>query len=155
SRHLRSEARRDDFVAEVVGLCWKWFRRLAERDKDARHFVSTLAVFAARAVRSGRRVCGQLKAKDVLSEYAQQRHSFAGEHLATSTRTDFHELHNFVGGQQRQDALEERLQHNLATPIPDQVAFRLDFPAWLRTRTERDRRLIRDMMRNERTKDLA
>jgi hypothetical protein len=155
SRHLRCSARRADFVAEVVGLCWKWFRRLAQRNKDARRFVSVLASYAARAVHSGRRVCGQLKAKDVLSERAQRRHDFRVERLATSTRTDFHELYSSVGGQQRLDALDERLQHNLATPVPDQIAFRLDFPAWLRTRRERDRCLIRDMMRDERTLDLA
>jgi hypothetical protein len=154
-RHLRCSARRADYVAEVIALCWKWFRSLAQRNKDARRFVSVLASYAARAVRSGRRVCGQLKAQDVLSERAQRRHDFHVERLATSTRADFHTIYSSVCGQHRLDALEEQLQHNLATPIPDQIAFRLDFPAWLLTRTERDRRLIRDMMRSERTLDLA
>ena len=39
--------------------------------------------------------------------------------------------------------------------MPDQAAFRVDFPAWLSTRTERDRRIIDDMMMNERTDALA
>ena len=33
--------------------------------------------------------------------------------------------------------------------------FRLDFPAWLRTRTQRDRRIINDMMTGQRTLDLS
>ena len=37
----------------------------------------------------------------------------------------------------------------------DQAAFRIDFPAWLGTLTGRERRLIRAMARNERTKDLS
>ena len=64
-------------VAEMVGLCWKWFVRLAEQGKDATHFPSVLATFAARAVYNGRRVAGTCKAKDALSPVAQRRHGFA------------------------------------------------------------------------------
>jgi hypothetical protein len=39
--------------------------------------------------------------------------------------------------------------------VPEQVSFRLDFPCWLRTRTSRDRKLINDMLQDERTLDLA
>jgi hypothetical protein len=53
------------------------------------------------------------------------------------------------------DMFEERLADNSVTPVPDQVAFRIDFPAWCRTRTERDRRIIHDMACNERTTNLA
>lgn len=49
---------------------------MVERGKDPGKFVSALASFAARAVRAGRRVCGQESPKDVLSFRAQQRHSF-------------------------------------------------------------------------------
>jgi DNA-directed RNA polymerase sigma subunit (sigma70/sigma32) len=58
-------------------------------------------------------------------------------------------------GQQKLDAMEERLHDNLVTPILDQVCFRLDFSAWLKTLTARERRIIRWMMKDERTKDLA
>ena len=36
-----------------------------------------------------------------------------------------------------------------------QVSFRLDFPAWLLTRTDRDRRVVEDLMLGERTLDVA
>jgi hypothetical protein len=141
-RHIACPARRADAIAETVGLAWTWFRRLAERGKDATKFASVLASYAARAVKSGRRVCGQLKARDVLSERAQQRH-----HFSVSKLPDCSTLSS--------NPLSEALQDNTRTEVPEQVAFRLDFPAWLRTRNDRDRRLIRAMMHGERTMDLA
>jgi hypothetical protein len=159
-RHARvyfrqfSQVTKEEAVADVVALSWKWFRRLVERGKDVNGFVSTLATYAAKAVQNGRRLCGQLKAKDVLSARAQRRHGFKVEPLPTSTRTSHAELYA-VAGQRQLDIYEERLQDNTRTPPDEQAAFRLDFPAWLTTRTERDRRIIADMAVGERTKHLA
>src|SRR5947209_2415922 len=75
-RFLRCPVQREEAIAEMVALSWRWFVSLARRGKDATRFPSALASFAARAVRSGRRVCGQEKAKDVLSPRAQQQHGF-------------------------------------------------------------------------------
>jgi hypothetical protein len=60
-----------------------------------------------------------------------------------------------VHGQRDLDAFEERLRDNTMTPPCDAVAFRIDFPDWLKTRTDRDRRIIEDMMQDERTMALA
>jgi hypothetical protein len=49
-RHLRCPHDRDDAVAETVGLCWEWFRRLSERGRDAARFPVTLAGLAVRRV---------------------------------------------------------------------------------------------------------
>ena len=76
-RHLRFPHRRQDAIQEMVALCWKWFVRLAERGRDATRFPSALATYAAKAVRSGRRLTGMERAKDVLSPLAQQRQGFA------------------------------------------------------------------------------
>ena len=154
-RDIVCPQRRTDAIAEAVALCWKWFRNLAQRGKDPRRFVSVLAGYAVRAVRCGRRVCGQLKAHDVLNERGQHRYGFRIEALPLSTRTGHEELYGTVNGQRRIDTFEERLQDNTRTPVPEQAAFRCDFPAWLATRTERDRHIIEDMARNERTMDLA
>lgn len=70
-RHIRCRHKKADCISEVVALCWKWWLRLVQRGKDPTTLVSTLATFAARAVRSGRRVCGQERAKDALSPVAQ------------------------------------------------------------------------------------
>jgi hypothetical protein len=154
-RGERCQARKDDLVAETVAMAWQWFLRLADRGKDARQFPSVLASYAVRAVRSGRRLTGQLRAKDALSERAQRLHAFKVERLPSTTRHAFDGVYGAVHGQQAMDAFEERLQHNTMTPVDEQVAFRCDFPDWLLTRTERDRRLIQDMADNERTLKLA
>jgi hypothetical protein len=137
-RHVTCREKRADLIAETVGLAWRWFKRLAERGKDARQFPSTLASYAAKAVRSGRRVCGQLKARDVMSERGQQRHGFCvGKPPNYSPESS--------------NPLSEALTDNTVSPAIDQVQFRCDFPAWRRTHCRRDRRL----MLGERTKDVA
>lgn len=154
-RNVRCRQRRADCEAEAVALCWHWFCRLAQQGKDAQEFVSTLVTYAVRSVRSGRRLCGQLKTGDVLNEHAQREHGFRVESLPTSTRQSFEKVYCTVGGQRRINAFEERLQDNMQTPILDQVVFRCDFPEWLDSQSIRDRHLIRDMACDERTSDLA
>jgi hypothetical protein len=140
-RHKNADVR-EELTAEMVGLCWKWYVRLVERGKDPTAFVSALATFAARAVNSGRRVCGQERSKDVLSSSAQRRHGFVVERLPA---------YSTLAG----TSLEEALIENTATPVPEQVSFRLDFPAWRMTRCYRDRQMIDRMILGERTLDLS
>ena len=141
-RSEKCEHRKADLVSEVVALTWKWFVRVAEMGKDGTEFASTLATYAARAVWSGRRLCGQLRAKDVLSEVAQRRHGFE-----VSKLPDYSTL--------SENPLAEALHDNTQTPPPDAAAFRCDFPAWLKTRTRRDRTIAVELARGERTKALA
>ncbi|MBY0524753.1 MAG: hypothetical protein K2R98_15215 [Gemmataceae bacterium] len=141
-RATRCPATREDQIAEAIGLAFKWFRQLVRRRKDATKFPCTLATFAVKAVRSGRRVCGQLKPKDVLSERAQQQRGFYVGKLPDVSTLET-------------NPLMEALIDNRISPVPDQVAFRIDWPAWLLTRTARDRRLIRQMGMHERTTDLS
>jgi len=85
-RHVRCQHKKADFVSEVVSICWKWWLRLVQLGRNPGRFVSALATYAAKAVHCGRRVCGQLKAKDAMSERAQQRHGFSvGKLLDQST----------------------------------------------------------------------
>jgi hypothetical protein len=141
-RFLRCPDRREDAVAEMVALSWLWFVRLAAKGKDATHFASALATFAARAVRSGRKVAGKDRAGDVLSPAAQVQHGFA-----VGTLPD----HSTLSG----NPLEEALTDNTRSPVPEQVHFRLDWPCWLSTRTDRDRRIVADLMLGERTGTVA
>jgi hypothetical protein len=141
-RNVRCPGKRDDAIAETVALTWVYFCRLAARGKDARRFASLLAKYAAAHVRCGRRVCGQEAGKDALSGLAQQRHGFCAATLpALNTRPD--------------NPLSEALADNTVSPVPEQVCFRLDFPAWRLSRSERDRRIIDAMMTNESTSALA
>jgi hypothetical protein len=153
-RGIKCRDTRTDCVAETVALCWRWFKDLSLRGKDPTCFPSALAGFAVRAVRSGRRLCGQLRAGDVFNRATQQRKGYRVEPLPIATRRCMNDL-NSPDGQGQLDAYEERLQDNRQTPIPDQVAFRCDFPRWLQSQTYRHSRMIRDMIREERTMDLA
>jgi hypothetical protein len=142
SRHIKCSHKRQDFISEVVGLCWKWWQRLVERGKKPWSFVSTLASFATKAVRSGRRVCGQLKPRDVHSERAQQRHSFCLTKLPDmATLSD--------------NPLSQALIDNTQTPPDEQAMFRLDFASWLRSLSRRDKALATDMGMGEGTMNLA
>jgi hypothetical protein len=154
-RHFRCPDRKEDAVCECVAVAWRWFLRLVKQGKDPAEFPSALATFAARAVRCGRRLARMERPRDVLSPRAQQEHGFSVESLPLSTRNTHENLYSVPHGQQRQDAFEERLRDNTITPVPDQVSFRLDFPAWLKTRSERDRRVVQDLMAGERTQDVA
>src|SRR5262245_8356358 len=126
----------------MVALAWKWFVRLTCRGRNPCHFISAIATFAARAVRSGRRLCGQERSKDLLSPVAQQKHGFAvGKPPDFSTLSD--------------NPLSEALQDNTQTPPDEQAAFRLDFPAFLATLSEQHRQLLGCLMLGERTVDVA
>lgn len=154
-RGERCRDRRADRTAECLALAWKWFVRLEARGKDASLFPAVFSELVCRAVRCGRRVAGMNKAKDVMNELTQQRCGFNVESLPSSTATSHDRLHADVNGQRHQDTFEERLHDNTRTPVPDQAAFRCDFPEWLSSRTERDRRIIGDMAMSERTSDLS
>jgi hypothetical protein len=141
-RHVKCPHRMEDALAEMTALAWRWYVRLAQRGKDAARFPSALAAFAARAVKSGRRLCGQEKAKDALSPRARARRGFRVERLP-----DY--------GTPSGNPLDDALTDNTVTPVDEQVAFRLDFPAWLATLGGRDRRVALDLMAGERTRDVA
>ena len=141
-RHVACPGRRADAVAEAVALAWNWYRRLAKQGRDAAGFAVSLALLAARAASSGRRLCGQERAQDALSPVARMRHGFAVVSL-----TDLAP----VSG----DPLVEALRDNTATPPDQQAAFRIDFAAWLRRLGRRRRRVARRLMLGERAYEVA
>jgi hypothetical protein len=140
-RDVTCAALKDDWSAETVALCWKWFQRLAEQGKDATEFVSALAGYATRAVRSGRRLCGQLRANDVLSELAQRQHGFTVQPLPSSTTPSWEARSGTTHSPGHFNAYEERLRDSTVTPPPEAAAFRIDFSQFLHSLTDRDRRL--------------
>jgi hypothetical protein len=141
-RHIKCRHQREELLAEMTGLCWRWFLRLAERGKDASRFPTALATFAARAVRCGRRLAGMERAKNVLSPLAQQRQGFAVCKLPDCSTLDG-------------SPLDEALHDNTQSPVVEQVCFRLDFPSWRASRAERDRHILDELMLGERTLDVA
>jgi hypothetical protein len=78
-------------------LAWRTDAREATR-KDPCAFTAVLASFAARAVRSGRRLVGMEKARDVLSPVTLQKHGFAVQSLPSSTRASYEQSGSTAGG---------------------------------------------------------
>ena len=140
-RDIRCPDTKADRISEMVALAWKWYCRLCEQGKDVNEFAMVFIFLVAKAVKSGRRLCGQEKAKDVLSPVAQRRQGFRVESLPTSSRCEHESLYSDVHGQRDQDTFEERLRDNVRTAVPDQVAFRVDWPRYFQTLAERDRQL--------------
>ena len=154
-RYLRCPGKRQDAVAETVAVAWNWCLRLAAKGKDAGEFVSTLADLAVRHVRSGRRLCGQERAKDVLSPRAQRAKGFRVEALPACTARPFEQVYGDPHGQDAADAYEDRLRDGTQSPPDEQAAFRVDFPEWLSRLGERTRRIAQDMTLDIGTLDLA
>ena len=141
-RRIRCSDTQEDCIQEVVAISWKWFLRTTEQGKDPTQFVSIIASLAVAQVRCFRKLVKAESAKDALSKLAQWRHGFSVAsipHKGTSERYP----------------IEEALHANTETPVPDQVAFRLDFSVWLITLTPSKRHIATDMMTGERTGDLA
>ena len=112
------------------------------RGRDPAHFPVTFAQLVARSVNSGRRLCGQERARDALSPVCQRRRDFVVAPLPDGTA--------MVG-----NVFDDALIDNTRTPVPDQVQFRLDFPRWRRTLGRGRRALMDAMAAGHRTTDLA
>jgi hypothetical protein len=142
-RHVRCKHRLADLIAEMLTLGWQWFVRLMLRGKDPRTFLAMFNKRLGQHIKCGRRVCGKEKAGDVMSSSTQQQEGFVVQSLPT-----------YDTGVEDNEAIDA-LRDNTKTPPPDQVQFRLDFPAWRLTRCERDRRVIDELMQGERTLDVS
>jgi hypothetical protein len=141
-RSYRCSANREDAVQETVAIAWAWFVRLAQRGKSPTDFVSTLAFFAALQVRYGRRLCGTEASQDALSPTARYRQGFGVQRLDLPTTLDT-------------GLWQEALRDNTRS-APDQAAmFRIDFPKWLGTLGERNRKIVADLLLGERTSAVA
>jgi DNA-directed RNA polymerase specialized sigma24 family protein len=154
-RDVKCPHRKEDYIQETRALSWKYFLRAIQRGKNPLTFVSRIATYAARHARSGRRLCGQERARETMSPLAQQRKGFTVKALPVSTTQPHEQCYANPHGQRLIDALEERLRDNSLTAVPEQVCFRLDFPAWLNTLGDRDRRMVEDLMQDEQTLDVA
>src|SRR5262249_426255 len=128
----RPAADRDEAEAEAVAAAYESFLSLKARGQDpAREFPTLMATFAVLHLKNERHVGGRSSSKDVLSPRAQKCHGFTVERLPSAHATPYEYRYGDPHGQQAQDAFEERLQDNHRSPVPDQVCFRLDFPAFL------------------------
>jgi hypothetical protein len=138
---------RADRVAETIGLAWRHFAALSKRGKKPEEFVTTLALRCSQAVKAGRRLVGCETGQDVLSPVAQVRHGMRVTRLPDRDREL--ECHPLPG------ALAEALTDNTRSAVPEQAAFRLDFPRWRASLRRRDRKILDTLAGGERTADAA
>ena len=127
-RRLRPE-HKNELVQEVVANAYCAFAALVSRGKANLAYATPLANYAIRQVLAGRRVSTKLNSNDVSSVGAQRRLGFT--------------LQNIPSNGTESVSWSEILADDSLTPVPDQVAFRLDFPAWLRIQNRRKRELAR------------
>jgi hypothetical protein len=138
---------RADRVAETVALAWRHFAALSKRGKKPEEFVTTLALRCSQAVKAGRRLVGCETGQDVLSPVAQVRHSVRVTRLPDHDRES--NRHPLPG------ALADALADNTKSAVPEQAAFRLDFPRWRASLRRRDRKILDALASGERTADAA
>jgi hypothetical protein len=133
---------REECACEAVAAAFLAYLSLTARGRDPFQFPSVLATRAAQHVQADRHVGGHLNRQDVLSRAAQRSQGFAVQSLDQLA-------------QGNGNAWWEAVTDNARTPPDEAAAFRVDFPDWLRTRTDRDRCLIRDLAAGERPTDVA
>jgi hypothetical protein len=140
-RHHRAEAR-ENLVKEVVVNACVAFKALWDRGRQSIAYPTVLANYGIRQVRDGRRVGASLNIKDVLSPYCQRRKN------ATVERLDKFD--------DEEDQWKEAVvEDTRTTPVPDIVAFRVDFADWLKSLRRRDRRIAESLALGNRTSDVA
>ena len=137
-RHVPCADERAELTCEVIALAWKHFTALSRRGRDPTAFVTTLALRCSQAVRAGRRLIRADSARDVLSRVARARHGFTITGLCRMSRLD--------------PRLAEALSDNTRTPVPEQVAFRADYPQWRARFRRRDRQVLDALAAGGRTR---
>jgi len=116
---------RDEAVADCMAHAWQGYTSAVRVGKQPWTFPTMLATFAARKTRMRRKVGKPIKSSDVYN--AAKSHRLALNRLADNP-----------GGQ-------EPVADAKGTPVPEQVAFRLDFAAWLSTLSPRNRLIVRSL----------
>jgi hypothetical protein len=132
---------REDLINEVVAAALVAYVRLIALGRANAAHARTLARYAVAHVSVGRAVGTQMNSNDVSSRYGQIRNRITVERLDRFDRQSGEWM--------------EAVAEDTRTPVPDQAAFRVDFPAWLREQPARNRRLAIALARGERTMEVA
>jgi hypothetical protein len=131
--HFRELKRKDDDSFEdaqagAMAHAWELFCKALEAGKEPQHFPSSIAAIACRLVRRGRRV----------GTSENVRCALRGAEI----------------GRTRREVWIDAVAESRA-PVPDQVAFRLDFPEWLDSLSARDRELALELATGTPTQECA
>ena len=132
---------KEEKTQAAIALAWQSYCDLIAKDKQAQMFPSKLADFACRQVNDGRNVGGHTNSTDVLSPRAQQTKEFT--------------VTGFSGDYDLPAELHEALGDHDRSPVPDQAAFRIDFPTWLATLSSKSRAVTEKLMQGHSTSKVA
>lgn len=132
---------RKDVLQEALVMTFVFYRRLVDQGKQKCIFATPLARFAVGHLRDGRRVGLSRSRRDALCPFVARRQGFLIEPI---DRIDSASGRWTLMSLSSSDA-----------PVPDQVAFRLDFPRWMSTQTRRDQRLIHALAYGDTTSEAA
>ncbi len=138
-RALRAEAK-EEAVAETIANVFVAFNRLMEQGKGTNIYASALTRYAVAQIRSGRKVGASLNSNCVLSEAARQMHGLQIDRLGYCAKCG--EWFEFIVDDRR-------------TPVPDQAAFRCDFPGWLNTLSPQKRQIAEKLVVGHTTTEVA
>jgi hypothetical protein len=118
------------------------YARLYQLGKVELAYAAPLARYAVSQTREGRVVGNPMNSRDVSSPYAQSKKGIVVERL------DHFDT--------EENAWQEAVvQDTRLAPVPDVVAFRVDFRAWLARLPRRDRRVAKFLVLGHRTLDAA
>ena len=132
-RHLNPEAK-EEAVQNVLANSWAALVGLARRGALHKAFPSILAKFAEKQTRDHRITGGHLDVKDVLSPYCQAKKNVKVERL------DKYDHINECWYSPDECCHELLAESRNATPA-DLAASRIDFDAWLKSLSRRQRRV--------------
>lgn len=150
-RHARIQFRRlppcdrEEAIAEAVAAAFVSYVRLCARGKDAAAFPSRMAHFAVLRVKSGRRVGTRLRNCDALADVPRRQGRITRHSL---TEREFEQVSS--DNDWREAVLEDR-----RTNVPDQAAFRVDFPRWLKSQPRRKRNIAKYLAAGNSTTEAA
>jgi hypothetical protein len=133
-RQLDPESR-EDAIAEGVIHSLLSYVRLVEQGRAEVASTSTLAWYAALAVKRGRPAGGRMNGKEPLSRYAQ--------------------VGNGIQIEQRHGNWIDMLVEDKRASVPDQVAAKLDVGTWFATLSRRMKRIARDLACGFSTSEVA
>lgn len=139
-RRFRPEER-EDALQEATTSAFVAFVRLWEKGRAQVALPTPLARYALCHWFAGRRLGTPLNQHDVSSPYGRRQRAIRLERL---DRYDAHA-----------DAWCDVLIEDRQTPVPDQAAFRIDFPNWLRQLPRRNRTIAVRLAAGASTSDVA
>jgi hypothetical protein len=141
--YLKGDAK-DDAIAKVVGLAWKYYAAEIAKGKNPDEYISSIAKFAVKHVRAGRDVTGIEPAKDVLSKRAQREKRFTVEAFP-----------EFVEHSHEESEAADALKNWRETPPDEAAAFHHDFPMLLDNLPPKTSAVCEDAAMGDTTTELA